>query len=375
MNHLQLRCIPDDVVYVAKTQWWDLMGARAIYDGVVHVVALMNRGDEPVRVSAARCEALAGDETIALSALSEDQIKELLPPLIGRDQIGLRRLLDLILWLGEAVGDTPLAQGLLVGPGETLVIPNLFLASSRLPETYLVSVDVEAPNGERETISRRIPASQYESANRYHVPVRGRWFMKSMPRAGLLDHHRFGAATEFGVDFLKLGSEGAIYAGSGDQMTDYYSMGEDVLATADGRVIALQDALPQTRDRFFPRSDESDEAFQVRQLEEVRQALDGDIPAWAAGNYILMEHAGGEISAYLHLQQGSVAVAVGDDVTQGATIAKVGNTGDSFGAHLHFHVMDRPDLLTGRSLPFSFEDLEPELEEPGMIVAGSGRGT
>ena len=45
-------------------------------------------------------------------------------------------------------------------------------------------------------------------------------------------------------------------------------------------------------------------------------------------------------------------VKAGDTVKVGATLAKIGNTGPSFGPHLHFGLLNRPDIFTGRSLPF-----------------------
>ena len=43
---------------------------------------------------------------------------------------------------------------------------------------------------------------------------------------------------------------------------------------------------------------------------------------------------------------------VGDTVKVGAPLAKIGNTGPSLGPHLHFGLLNRPDIFTGRSLPF-----------------------
>ncbi len=41
-------------------------------------------------------------------------------------------------------------------------------------------------------------------------------------------------------------------------------------------------------------------------------------------------------SAYAHMQPGSMTLSPGDTVQRGQVIGRVGNTGQSFGAHLHF---------------------------------------
>lgn len=41
-------------------------------------------------------------------------------------------------------------------------------------------------------------------------------------------------------------------------------------------------------------------------------------------------------SAYAHMQSGSMTLQIGDTVTRGQVIGRVGDTGQSFGAHLHF---------------------------------------
>lgn len=55
-----------------------------------------------------------------------------------------------------------------------------------------------------------------------------------------------------------------------------------------------------------------------------------------AGNWIVITHGNGLISKYMHSSK--VLVNVGDRVERGQHIGDVGNTGDSFGAHLHFQV-------------------------------------
>lgn len=55
------------------------------------------------------------------------------------------------------------------------------------------------------------------------------------------------------------------------------------------------------------------------------------------GLYVVINHGNGVKSYYAHMS--SVSVSSGDYVTQGTVIGYAGNTGYSFGAHLHFGVM------------------------------------
>jgi murein DD-endopeptidase MepM/ murein hydrolase activator NlpD len=54
------------------------------------------------------------------------------------------------------------------------------------------------------------------------------------------------------------------------------------------------------------------------------------------GNYTCIDHGGGMATCYAH--QSSFATSVGAHVSQGQVIGYVGDTGHSFGAHLHFEV-------------------------------------
>lgn len=54
------------------------------------------------------------------------------------------------------------------------------------------------------------------------------------------------------------------------------------------------------------------------------------------GNYTCIDHGGGMATCYAH--QSAFATSVGAQVSQGQLIGYVGNTGHSFGAHLHFEV-------------------------------------
>lgn len=75
------------------------------------------------------------------------------------------------------------------------------------------------------------------------------------------------------------------------------------------------------------------------------------------GNYVKIKHDNGMFTFYAHLKYGSVAVKVGDRVTKGTVLGYMGNTGYSFGAHLHFEVRNvnnvqiDPTPYVGSDLP------------------------
>ncbi len=56
------------------------------------------------------------------------------------------------------------------------------------------------------------------------------------------------------------------------------------------------------------------------------------------GNYVKIDHGNGVETLYAHMLDNSLMVSAGDYVQKGQTIGRVGNTGYSFGAHLHFEV-------------------------------------
>ena len=64
------------------------------------------------------------------------------------------------------------------------------------------------------------------------------------------------------------------------------------------------------------------------------------------GNYVKIKHDNGMYTLYAHLKYGTVAVSKGQRVTKGTVLGYMGNTGYSFGAHLHLEVRGTNNVYT-----------------------------
>lgn len=116
--------------------------------------------------------------------------------------------------------------------------------------------------------------------------------------------------------------------------------GAEVIAVADGRVVAARDDFPDP-ERRDPNPVNAENA---------------------TGNYVALdigpnESGGRRIVFYEHLKQG-LAVKRGDRVRRGQRLGRVGATGQVGGTHLHFHVADTNSPLGAEGLPFAFDGFE-----------------
>jgi hypothetical protein len=162
---------------------------------------------------------------------------------------------------------------------------------------------------------------------------------------------RIGTAETFAIDFLRVDGD-RFYEGDGKANAQYPFFGAPVYAVAAGTVVARHDGMEESVP-FQP-------ATTLWKPEDF------------GGNYALIRQAAGVYAFYAHLQKGSVAVAVGQRVPAGTVIGRLGNSGNSTNPHLHFGLLDRPDFLTGYSLPFVFAG---GFALSGRITGGDDSGT
>lgn len=73
------------------------------------------------------------------------------------------------------------------------------------------------------------------------------------------------------------------------------------------------------------------------------------------GNYVKIKHDNGMFTLYAHMKYGSISVSVGQRVAKGQVIGYMGNTGYSFGAHLHFEVRNENNVCVN---PFEYINVD-----------------
>src|SRR5215510_15027867 len=147
-----------------------------------------------------------------------------------------------------------------------------------------------------------------------------------------IDGVRIETGETFAVDWAKVKND-KLFDGDGKSVEQYYGFGEDVFAVADGTVVSVHDGMP----------DQTPFVFMVPKSKSEY-----------GGNNVMLEIAPSVFAWYAHLRQGSIMVKVGDAVKAGAPIAQLGNSGPSEGPHLHLGLIDKPDPIAARSLPFVF---------------------
>ena len=101
-----------------------------------------------------------------------------------------------------------------------------------------------------------------------------------------------------------------------------------------------------------------------------RTYVKGYSEKYSGGNCVYIRHAGGKMTKYLHLAYGTMPdwIKDGAEVHKGDVLGKMGNTGYSFGAHLHFQVEDiDPDAPITPKLSGTPIDPEPYLTGEKVI--------
>lgn len=193
------------------------------------------------------------------------------------------------------------------------------------------------------------------------APVSGRWTALNSPATKVPSHGIHSYGQTYAIDILAAPEPDPrppfamlwpLVRGN----SRYPAFGAPVLAVADATVVQV---LNGRRDHLT-RTSLPALAWMMLIESPLRESAG---PSWIVGNHVVLDLGDGTYAMYAHLKQGSVTVAAGDRVRAGQRIAACGNTGNSTESHVHFQLMDGPDLDTARGIPFTWR---------GIGVPGNG---
>lgn len=144
--------------------------------------------------------------------------------------------------------------------------------------------------------------------------------------------------SRYGYDFCLVNEDGEMFRQEGKAHVDWYGYGAPVYAPGIGRVAYAVDGEPDIV------------------LGQLWDSAPPHNPDLSLGNQVIIDHQNGEYSVLCHFTPGSVTVREGDPVEQGQFIGRVGASGSSLFAHLHYHVRSGPRIVGSQGLPSCFRD-------------------
>ncbi|MTE19564.1 peptidoglycan DD-metalloendopeptidase family protein [Streptomyces sp. TRM43335] len=193
------------------------------------------------------------------------------------------------------------------------------------------------------------------------VPVEGRWMARNGP-ATKVPSHTHNLAQTYAIDLARRPAPEPVWFWPVARRPESYpSFGEPLLAPADGRVVAASDGQ---RDHLSRSSLAG--LFYVLAEGFVRSL---GLPRHLLGNHLVLELDDGVYAVFAHLRRHSLKVAVGDRVTAGRPLAECGNSGNSAEPHLHFQLMDGPDVTSARGLRFTWRYRDDDGREHDGVPA------
>ncbi|MXN43908.1 peptidoglycan DD-metalloendopeptidase family protein [Shinella kummerowiae] len=147
-----------------------------------------------------------------------------------------------------------------------------------------------------------------------------------------INHHHADQSQRFALDIVALNALGARASGlMPKNLSDYVVYDREVKSPCTGVAISTHDGVENNR---------------------ISQTNTEEPP----GNYIILACGTARIML-AHFEKGSIAVTGGGIVTQGQTLGRVGNSGNSTEPHLHMHayIGGTVDYNAGQGVPMTFD--------------------
>lgn len=357
---LEVRFHPADYVYLYENNGEGT--PRNLYTVLLHNIALVNTSAEPVTLQAALIAVEKDGLVIQAELIDQTALLAAAQKLHAYKTQGVLDFYDFQFQTSRYLKDIALAADTTLAQQAAVVITGRALLLQAIPDQVTVLVQGRTASGQTISTRGQLSVRQHVAVNDYHFPLKGRWLVDA---ASLNGHHRWALIQEFAMDVIQLGTDGLSHRGDGTKLSQYYAYGAPVYAIADGTVVAAEGSQPES-DSNLQQPGEAAEEYMQRVLTAQQELLAQGF-AYVGGNHVVIQHAHGEYSYSLHLQQDSLLVKVGEQVKRGQQIAALGHSGNSTEPHLHFHVADSPDMAYSRSIPVSFSNITLWPSDDGSV--------
>lgn len=297
-----------DAIYVESIGGNIVPMERMFFHIVVH-----NKSKTPIDVQWIRFDIVNGTGVVFSGQYSGNALIDLFDSAIERRRI-----------------EPTAKETLTIGPDQRKGISDIFMdfPMGFIGENLLVEVDYKmGGKGGFQKLSTQLKRTQGFLGR---LPFDGVWYVNA--EHGFLDPHKRFLAEAFAYDFIQIGANGKSFQRDGSKNADYYAYGKKVLASKDGTVVSVKTDIVENNPG---------------------ETTNTTTPS---GNVVIIDHGNNQYGYYGHLKPFSVTVKAGQRVRAGDPIGEVGNSGDSFEPHLHFHVMNNPDPAEADGIPLVFEN-------------------
>ena len=336
-----------------QARTYPLESQRGVQSLLLQNVLVSHAGGAPVEIIGVDVDLMASGEVKDTRRISGADLKTASASGPRLQASGALEMMAFQFCSGTLIPEGAKLAGPALNPGEALLLTNQPFAYKGARDSVRVRVQFVREGRTVET-SASLPINSAMSKTEFRFPMSGQWFSAVGPTPHTA--HRWALPEEFAFDIVGLGDGTRSYSGSGTAFEDYYAYGADILAAADGKVVAVKADVAEDP-TTLRQPGETVEAYGERVGAYQMQLVASDINS-IAGNYIAIDHGNGEFSFYAHLKPGSITVKIGDVVKSGQAMAQLGSSGNSTEPHLHFQVCDRPEPLACAGIPVNFTNIE-----------------
>lgn len=322
-------------------------------DGKIHVVyeiEVLNSGPKPATIT--QIETLSGGPDGATVAT------------VGPQEVAARTILI------PNLHPAPVTE-IPAGRTAVLVLDDVYDTRAEVPAkvTHRVGMTLGPALPEYQPVSSRYPdaATQIGGAVRTNTgspvvigsPLAGDGWVAVNGCCGVTSHGgavmgvggRLNGSERYAIDWVRVDptkDPATTFTGDGKRNEDYLAFDAPLLAVADGTVTTVVSELNEA----VPQVITADQAF-----EEL------------GGNHIIIDIGDGHFAFYAHMTPRSASVKVGDKVTRGQVIGRLGNSGNTTEAHLHFHVSRGPVPLSSDNVPYEIDRfaLAGSMDDDGVV--------